>query len=191
MQMHSVMWTVYMYTAVAFEVLIYTTASAPVPSCWHETDACLIAGGQQVESVPLRAFSTGVHRVQPSVSYRDPVTSLAPESTPARCVVAHNASLHTQNSVTRFAPSSVTRAHLPSHVGDGASASAAVCTPAPGRLVLQDISSAKATPSAITVNSVKTNASSTKAYNVPSSAAAASFGQLRCLQKATPSSRPL
>jgi mitotic spindle assembly checkpoint protein MAD2 len=51
----------------AFDLLVYTDDDVEVPKAWEESDARLI---KDAEEVQLRSFSTKVHQVDASVSYR-------------------------------------------------------------------------------------------------------------------------
>lgn len=50
-----------------FNVLVYADADSEVPMEWGDSDAREIKEGEKVQ---LRGFSTGVHGVGTSVSYR-------------------------------------------------------------------------------------------------------------------------
>ncbi len=50
-----------------FDLLVYTNADASVPKAWEESDPRYIA---QSAEVRLRSFTTSIHKVAPSVSYR-------------------------------------------------------------------------------------------------------------------------
>ena len=51
----------------AFDLLVYTDAGVEVPGAWEESDPRFIVDSDEVK---LRSFSTKVHRVDASVSYR-------------------------------------------------------------------------------------------------------------------------
>ena len=53
---------------VSFDLLAYTDRGTEVPLRWEESEARLIEGGQHVK---LRSFSTGVHRVEGMVAFRE------------------------------------------------------------------------------------------------------------------------
>ena len=52
-----------------FDLLVYTNADAGVPVAWEESDPRYI---QTSSEVRLRSFTTTIHKVAPSVSYKDP-----------------------------------------------------------------------------------------------------------------------
>ena len=54
--------------ACTFDLLVYTNDDAEVPVQWEESDARLIETNE--EQVKLRSFSTSVHKVEGSVSYK-------------------------------------------------------------------------------------------------------------------------
>jgi mitotic spindle assembly checkpoint protein MAD2 len=51
----------------AFDLLVYTDDDVQVPVAWEESDARLIVNSDEVK---LRSFTTKVHKVDASVSYR-------------------------------------------------------------------------------------------------------------------------
>lgn len=51
----------------AFDLLVYTNQSADVPEKWAESAPCFISNSQEV---PLKSFSTSVHKVDGCVSYK-------------------------------------------------------------------------------------------------------------------------
>ena len=51
----------------AFDLLVYTDSGVEVPRAWEESDPRLIVNSDEVK---LRSFTTKVHRVDASVSYR-------------------------------------------------------------------------------------------------------------------------
>ena len=51
----------------SFDLLVYTDADAAVPGAWEESDPRYIP---QSAEVRLRSFTTTIHRVAPTVSYR-------------------------------------------------------------------------------------------------------------------------
>jgi mitotic spindle assembly checkpoint protein MAD2 len=53
----------------AFDLLVYTDSDADVPRTWEESDPRYIARGEEVR---LRSFTTKVHKVDASVSYKAP-----------------------------------------------------------------------------------------------------------------------
>ena len=53
---------------VAFEVLVYTDRRHAIPLLWEESNPRLIQSAQHVK---LRSFSTGVHRVEGMVAFKD------------------------------------------------------------------------------------------------------------------------
>ena len=50
-----------------FDLLVYTNQDASVPKAWEESDPRYIA---QSAEVKLRSFTTTIHKVAPTVSYR-------------------------------------------------------------------------------------------------------------------------
>lgn len=50
-----------------FDLLVYTDDDAEVPRAWEESDPRYIA---QSAEVRLRSFTTTIHKVAPTVSYR-------------------------------------------------------------------------------------------------------------------------
>ncbi len=52
-----------------FDLLVYTDAQCGVPTAWEESDPKYIASSSEVR---LRSFTTTIHKVAPSVSYKDP-----------------------------------------------------------------------------------------------------------------------
>lgn len=52
-----------------FDLLVYTDAGCGVPVAWEESDPKYI---QTSTEVRLRSFTTTIHKVAPSVSYKDP-----------------------------------------------------------------------------------------------------------------------
>jgi mitotic spindle assembly checkpoint protein MAD2 len=50
-----------------FDLLVYADKGAQVPGTWGDTDPCIIQNG---EKVTLRSFSTKIHSVGASVSYK-------------------------------------------------------------------------------------------------------------------------
>ena len=53
--------------ACAFDLLVYADADAKVPAAWEESDPKYIASSTEVR---LRSFTTSIHKVLPSVSYK-------------------------------------------------------------------------------------------------------------------------
>lgn len=51
----------------SFDVLVYTFKDCEVPDEWNESEPCFIANCQQVQFKP---FSTSLHRVDTTVSYK-------------------------------------------------------------------------------------------------------------------------
>ena len=51
----------------AFDLLVYTNEDVDVPKAWEESDPKLIVNSDEVR---LRSFTTKVHKVDASVSYR-------------------------------------------------------------------------------------------------------------------------
>jgi mitotic spindle assembly checkpoint protein MAD2 len=51
----------------AFDLLVYTDSAVDVPKAWEESDPKLIVDSDEVK---LRSFTTKVHKVDASVSYR-------------------------------------------------------------------------------------------------------------------------
>ena len=51
----------------SFDLLIYADKDATVPMEWEDSDPCLITNSEVVQ---LRSFSTKVHKVDASVSYK-------------------------------------------------------------------------------------------------------------------------
>ena len=51
----------------SFDMLVYTDAEAAVPRAWEESDPRYIV---QSAEVKLRSFTTTIHKVAPTVSYR-------------------------------------------------------------------------------------------------------------------------
>ena len=51
----------------AFDLLVYTDSGAEVPKAWEESDPKIIINSDEVR---LRSFTTKVHKVDTSVSYR-------------------------------------------------------------------------------------------------------------------------
>ena len=51
----------------AFDLLVYTNEDVDVPKAWEESDPKLIVESDEVK---LRSFTTKVHRVDASVSYK-------------------------------------------------------------------------------------------------------------------------
>lgn len=52
-----------------FDLLVYADEAASVPKAWEDSDPKYIAGGISTE-VRLRSFTTSIHKVGTSVSYR-------------------------------------------------------------------------------------------------------------------------
>ncbi|KAJ9457907.1 Mitotic spindle assembly checkpoint protein MAD2A [Diplonema papillatum] len=52
----------------SFDLLVYTHKDADVPNTWELTDPKLVVNATNVK---LRSFSTSVHKVEASVTYRD------------------------------------------------------------------------------------------------------------------------
>ena len=52
-----------------FDLLVYTNADCGVPVAWEESDPRYISTSSEVR---LRSFTTSIHKVAPSVSYKDP-----------------------------------------------------------------------------------------------------------------------
>jgi len=52
----------------AFDLLVYTDSEVSVPKAWEESDPRLIVNSDEVK---LRSFTTKVHKVDASVSYRN------------------------------------------------------------------------------------------------------------------------
>jgi mitotic spindle assembly checkpoint protein MAD2 len=50
-----------------FDLQVYTVTDCEVPQDWDETQPCFIANAQEM---PLRTFSTSLHRVETHVSYK-------------------------------------------------------------------------------------------------------------------------
>ncbi|PNF38536.1 Mitotic spindle assembly checkpoint protein MAD2A [Cryptotermes secundus] len=50
-----------------FDLQVYTVTDCEVPQEWDETQPCFIANAQEM---PLRTFSTSLHRVETHVSYK-------------------------------------------------------------------------------------------------------------------------
>lgn len=57
----------------AFDLLVYTDPAAAVPKAWEDSDPRFVADG---ESIQLRSFTTTVHRVEASVTYKRPEESV-------------------------------------------------------------------------------------------------------------------
>lgn len=55
--------------ACTFDLLVYADEAASVPRAWEESDPRYIAKGLSTE-VRLRSFTTSIHKVAPTVSYR-------------------------------------------------------------------------------------------------------------------------
>jgi len=53
--------------ACSFDLLVYADADAKVPSAWEESDPKYIASSTEVR---LRSFTTSIHKVAPTVSYK-------------------------------------------------------------------------------------------------------------------------
>ena len=51
----------------SFDLLVYADDQAAVPVTWEDSDPCFIANG---EDVRLRSFTTKIHQVGVSVSYK-------------------------------------------------------------------------------------------------------------------------
>ena len=51
----------------AFDLLVYTDDDVQVPKAWEESDPRFIANSDEVR---LRSFTTKVHKVDTSVSYK-------------------------------------------------------------------------------------------------------------------------
>ena len=51
-----------------FDLLVYTNAGCGVPVAWEESDPRYISTSAEVR---LRSFTTSIHKVAPSVSYKD------------------------------------------------------------------------------------------------------------------------
>ena len=51
-----------------FDLLVYTNADCGVPVAWEESDPRYISTSTEVR---LRSFTTSIHKVAPSVSYKD------------------------------------------------------------------------------------------------------------------------
>ena len=51
-----------------FDLLVYTNADCGVPVAWEESDPRYISTSSEVR---LRSFTTSIHKVAPSVSYKD------------------------------------------------------------------------------------------------------------------------
>lgn len=56
--------------ACTFDLLVYTDEAAAVPKAWEESDPKYIAEGSA--EVRLRSFTTSIHRVATTVSYKAP-----------------------------------------------------------------------------------------------------------------------
>lgn len=50
-----------------FDLLVYANADCSVPAAWEESDPKYIANSAEVR---LRSFTTSIHKVAPSVSYK-------------------------------------------------------------------------------------------------------------------------
>jgi mitotic spindle assembly checkpoint protein MAD2 len=55
--------------ACTFDLLVYTDTETAVPVTWEESDPRYIA---QSAEVKLRSFTTSIHKVAPTVSYKAP-----------------------------------------------------------------------------------------------------------------------
>jgi len=55
--------------ACTFDLLVYADDGAAVPMTWEDSDPLYIAAGST--EVRLRSFTTSIHKVAPSVSYKD------------------------------------------------------------------------------------------------------------------------
>lgn len=53
----------------SFDLLVYTSHDLNVPMQWGESDARLVKNGTELA---FRGFSTSIHRVSTTVSYRNP-----------------------------------------------------------------------------------------------------------------------
>ena len=51
----------------AFDLLVYANKNIPTPSEWEESDPQYVNGSEEVQ---LRSFSTSIHRVATSVTYK-------------------------------------------------------------------------------------------------------------------------
>lgn len=51
----------------SFDILIYTLKDCAVPTNWNETDGVVIQNSQTVQ---LRSFSTGLHKMDTVVNYK-------------------------------------------------------------------------------------------------------------------------
>lgn len=59
-----------------FDLQVYTVTDCEVPQEWDETQPCFIANAQEM---PLRTFSTSLHRVETHVSYKAEWTGMVYE----------------------------------------------------------------------------------------------------------------
>ena len=50
-----------------FDLLFYTDKDLEAPDNWEDSNACMIKDGQNVQ---LKSFSTSIHKVDGSVSYK-------------------------------------------------------------------------------------------------------------------------
>lgn len=51
----------------SFDLLVYADVDAKVPAAWEESDPKYVASSAEVR---LRSFTTSIHRVAPTVSYK-------------------------------------------------------------------------------------------------------------------------